>query len=121
VGQLYNGEARKALAFFATWAVLTCIVIVFTVAATPGPATIIVIYRLAALLVGVPLYAAVDGSRHARRLGMVALKRYQRVWVYALSALVFLLVTNVVSRLSAWRPFSISSASLVPSSPATTS
>ena len=113
VGQLYNGEARKALAFCATVAVLTCIAVAFTVAATPGPATLIVVYALAALLVGVHLYAAVDGFWRARRLGMVVLKRYQRVWIYA-SAVVLLLAINGIARLSAWRPFSVSSASMVP-------
>ncbi len=113
VGQLYNGEARKALAFFAVWAALLCAVVVLTIAATPGPVTIVVLYFLAALVVALAIYAAVDAFRQARRLRAVVLKRYQRAWLYALSAVAVLLFSNA-ARLSAWRPFSVPSASMVP-------
>ena len=113
VGQLYNGEARKALAFFLGWAAVVGTVVVFTMAATPGPTTIVILYLLAALVVGLPLYAAVDAFRRARRLHAVVLRRYQRAWLYALSAVAVLLFSNAV-RLSPWRPFSVPSASMVP-------
>src|SRR5260370_28096553 len=95
VGQLYNGEARKALAFFAVWAALLCAVVVLTIAATPGPVTIVVLYFLAALVVALAIYAAVDAFRQARRLRAVVLKRYHRAWLYALSAVAGLIFSTL--------------------------
>jgi signal peptidase I len=114
VGQLYNGEAGKALALFAISAALIGTTVVFTRAATPGPVAIVALFVMAALLVALAIFAAGDAFRQARRLRAVVLKRYQRVWLYALSAVAVLVFTNGVTRLSTWRPFSISSASMAP-------
>jgi len=77
-GQLYNGEACKALAVFAAWATLACVLVGFSIVAVPGPTTIVVLYVLVALILGVLLYGVGDAFRQARRLKAVVLKRYQR-------------------------------------------
>jgi signal peptidase I len=114
VGQLYNGEARKAFTVFAAWATLSCVLAGFSIVAAPGPMTIIVLFVLIALILCVLLYGAIEAFRQARRPRAVVLKRYQRAWLYVLSAVAILLFAHVTTRLFAWRPFSISSASMVP-------
>jgi signal peptidase I len=114
VGQLYNGEARKAVALYAVWLALVSTAVLLTILTMPTPVTVAVVLLFGALAVGPFLYGAVDAFCRARRRGTIVSKRYQRVWIYALAIVVSLVVTNVVVRLSAWRPFWIASASMVP-------
>lgn len=114
VGQLYNGEARKAVALYVVWLAVGSTAVLLTILTIPTPATVAVVLLLAVLAVGPFLYGAVDAFRRAGRLGTVVPKRYQRAWIYASAIVVSLVVTNVVARLSAWRPFWIASASMVP-------
>lgn len=114
VGQLYNGEGRKAVKIFAAWAFLVCAVIGLMIVVTPTPAAVVVLLLLALLIIGLDVYAAVDAFRQARRLHAVALKRYQRAWVYLLVAVVIILASNGLPKLVMWLPFSVPSASMIP-------
>lgn len=82
LGQLYDGEARRAVICFAALATLYALgaIVLITVAAPlsflmAGLALVAAVFALA-------IGSAVDAFRRARGLEAVVLKRYQRFWVY---------------------------------------
>ena len=114
LGQIYNGEGQKALALITAWLVLASMAVILTIATDPAPASVAMVCLLAILVAGLVVYAAVDAFRRARHARAVAPKRYQRVWVYVLVVAAWVLISSVFPELVRWRPFSVPSASMLP-------
>ncbi|HYC13502.1 MAG TPA: signal peptidase I [Stellaceae bacterium] len=82
LGQLYNGQPRRAVAFFGLLALL-CALVALLAQAVDGSLALLngaIALVVAAFLLA--LSAAIDAFRGARRLGAVVLGRYQRPWIY---------------------------------------
>jgi hypothetical protein len=69
LGQLWNGEPRRALVFAGAQLALIAIVSMLTLAAAPSRIGVIPYFLLGSVAALLSPVAAVDGVRHARRLG----------------------------------------------------
>lgn len=82
LGQLYNGEARRALACFATLGALFALVALLLPIVTEPRAFLVGGMALMVAATALSIGAAVDAFRRARRIGAVVRLGYQRAWVY---------------------------------------
>ena len=81
LGQLYNGQLRRAVMLYAL-----VILLVAGMIAAPlffvSLQGIVVFYLMASIAIGIRVFAVVDAFIGARRIGMMELKRYNRWYIY---------------------------------------
>jgi signal peptidase I len=82
LGQIYNGEARRAFVCFAMLSLLFVLAAVLLPIIAAPQAFLAFSAALMAAALALSIGAAIDAFRHARRLGRVPPKGYQRGWVY---------------------------------------
>jgi signal peptidase I len=116
-GQVYNGEPRKAVLFLAAWLAIAAVLVVLSNVAAPTPALFAIVLLLVVINFGIFIWAVVDAFRQARRVPMLALKRYQRVWCYLLFFALWVAVVEGAGALMGWRSFTTASASMMPTVP----
>lgn len=115
LGQLYNGEWRRALGFCLAFVLADGFIALTFGVATPSLLTVVWLLALALAGIGLRIVAAVDAFRRARRIGAAGLRRFQRGWVYATALVVIALLEFAITRSpTAWRSYSIPSASMMP-------
>ncbi len=111
LGQLYNGQLRRAVVLF-------CISVLFTVAAFVfsdlmfSARGVVVVYVGLLVAVGFQIFAVVDAFRAARRMGGIALRRYNRWYVYVPIAFVAFSLETVIEH--PLESYSIPSRSMAP-------
>ena len=115
LGQLYNGEWRRAAGFFFAYLAIDVAAAVILHAPTPDFVLLVLMFVLLAASVGLRIGGAVDAFRRARGIGAMTLRRFQRGWVYvAALAVVAVIEIAIVPRSPAWRSYSIPSTSMMP-------
>jgi signal peptidase I len=114
LGQIYNGNLRKAFFFWAFWLISTATVVVLMNLAAPSPSSFWAAVAVAMVTVGVQLYGVVDAVREARSRRTMSLKRYQRFGLCVLGIVYVTGVTNGGFALAGWRSFTIEAASMRP-------
>lgn len=90
LGQLYNGQWRRGLAWFTALAAVYLIFLMFILLPPIGAYFLAGIVALICLSWGVNLASAVDAFRSARRTGAVELKAFNRAWIYCGSLVIWL-------------------------------
>lgn len=81
LGQLYNGQLRRAVVLYALALLLAAVTIAGTLAITFLQG-IVAFYLIVLAALGIKLFAVVDAFIGARRIGMMEMKRYNRWYVY---------------------------------------
>ncbi len=82
LGQLYNGEGRRALRFFAVVAGVEIGFLLLRLLKLQGTITFWFFSALGAIAGIVAIVSAVAAFRRARRMSVTVLARYQRWWIY---------------------------------------
>lgn len=81
LGQLYNGQLRRAMVFFALE--ILAVVLVATIATSLlSFHGVMILYFWVLIYVGIKFFAVIDAFISARRIGVVELQRYNRWYVY---------------------------------------
>lgn len=112
VGQLYNGDIRRAFLCLVGWT--TIWILMLAGGALPRGLSLTAMLLAGLIMLGLILAALVDAALRARRIGTVSLRRFQRVWIYVLVIVVTGAVNDAALSERAWRPYSVQSASMVP-------
>ncbi len=82
LGQLYNGEGRRALRFFAVVAGVEIGFLLLRLLKLQGTITFWFLAVVGAIALIVTIVSAVAAFRRARRMPVTVLARYQRWWIY---------------------------------------
>lgn len=115
LGQLYNGQPRRAVVFLAL-NVLPYVAIAMMSGFLLFFQGIIVFYLAILIFVGIKVFSVIDAFLGARRAGEMALRRYNRWYVYVSVFLAVVVVQSVIE-LAFERPvasFSIPSGAMKP-------
>lgn len=117
-GQLYNGQANRAIWFFLLFTILTVPVVMVIAAYLPAALMVGVLFVSIVLSVGVWLWGIIDAWRTARRSNPYPLKPWQTsglyVAVFVLCGLIIMPLIVISVRHFQVEPFRIPSSSMVP-------
>jgi signal peptidase I len=94
LGQLYNGQLRRALVLYALEIVAAVLVVTITTFLLSFHG-LMILYFLVLIYVGIKFFAVIDGFIGARRSGVVELQRYNRWYVYVSVFLVPMIIQMV--------------------------
>lgn len=81
LGQLYNGQRRRAIVFLAL-DILPYVLVVTMSGFLLSFQGIMIFYLAMSIFLGIRIFSVVDAFRGARRVGAMALQRYNRWYVY---------------------------------------
>ena len=110
LGQLYNGQLRRAVVFF-TLEILGFVAVV-TISTFLSVLGIVTLYIVLLIYAGIRIFAVIDAFIGARRIGVVKLQRYNRWYVYLSIFLVMMIIPVVFQNPLA--AYSIPSRSMLP-------
>jgi signal peptidase I len=82
LGQLYNGQLRRAVVFF-TLDILVAVLVATNSTFLLSFHGVMIIYFAGLIFVGIRLFAVIDAFIGARKIGALELQRYNRWYVYA--------------------------------------
>ena len=112
MGQLYNGQLRRALIFFSISALPT--IFIFTVSSNFFSSQAIIGAYLCVLIIpGIIIFSVVDAVIAARRIGELKLRRYNRWYVY-LAIMAVVMNIDIKFQTLASDAYSIPSGAMMP-------